>query len=85
MDQLAATGTAQRAQPRAVLPDTSGPGPLSDVIQLPTSTPPSCPYRTSGGAPQAQLPPGLAVQPRAQASAAITSKAITSNRRDHAS
>jgi hypothetical protein len=61
MDQVAAAGTAGRAHPCAVLPDTFGPGPLGEVIRIPNNYAAVLPYRTSGGALQALLPPGLAV------------------------
>lgn len=61
MDQVAARDTARTAPSCAVLPDTFGPGLLSDVIRIPSNYAAVLPYRTSADGLQALLPPGLAV------------------------
>jgi hypothetical protein len=61
MDQVAATDTVRRARSCAVLPDTFGPGLLSEVIRIPNNYAAVLPYRTSADALQALLPPSLAV------------------------
>lgn len=55
------SGLAKAGEACAVLPDTFGPGLLSDVIEIPNSYMAILPYRTSGDALQALLPPGLTV------------------------